>query len=252
MLIVQERENIKKLGSLGKTYWRDAYYSVTEENAKNYIKERILKQGKKADDFRIIKDYVLCKTVIEFINPNKEAEEEPEEKVETEPAEPIPKNEVGVSPEQREHKTIPTSFMPGPEKKVKEKIKDKEKTKTLEMDAELKKKIEKIKRNRVPQYYSEDELKLIYLELSCNLGRWAMPKDFEEADRSVYPHWNTIYYHLGSYRNVIDLVIFNLKKDPLPEEYRKIIDKNFGKQATGMYVIERLTDGRLAFEKKDR
>lgn len=91
--------------------------------------------------------------------------------------------------------------------------------------------------------FPEEELKLAFFRLSCELGRWAKTIDFDTADREKYPSWNTFRNHLGSVRNVIDKIIFELKREEMKTEYRELINKHFRPEITGRQVIEKLTAG---------
>lgn len=92
----------------------------------------------------------------------------------------------------------------------------------------------------------EEELKLAFFRLSCELGRWAKIMDFDEADRSRYPSWMPYRQNFGGITNVTNLVCFELKREELKPEYRALIDEYFGKEVSGQQVIEKLTAGRKA------
>lgn len=80
---------------------------------------------------------------------------------------------------------------------------------------------------------------MAYFKRSCELGRWAKTIEFDDVEG--YPIWNTINNRLGSKSNVIDMVCYDLKKDKMPKEYRKIIKKHFGKEHTGVFIIQMLS-----------
>lgn len=92
--------------------------------------------------------------------------------------------------------------------------------------------------------YTDEELKLLYFERSCELGYWAKTNDFDaERNKDKYPSWFSFHYRLGSKSNVIDMIVHELKKEPVPEKYQEIIDKHYGPNHTGVYVIKKLADG---------
>lgn len=91
--------------------------------------------------------------------------------------------------------------------------------------------------------FPEEELKLAFFRLSCELGRWAKIMDFDEADRSRYPSWTPYRQNFGGITNVTNLVCFELKREELKPEYRALIDEYFGKEVSGQQVIEKLTAG---------
>lgn len=101
----------------------------------------------------------------------------------------------------------------------------------------------KIEETKKAKGFPEEELKLAFFRLSCELGRWAKAIDFDTADREKYPSWNTFRNHLGSIRNVIDEIIFELKREEMKTEYRELINKHFRPEITGRQVIEKLTAG---------
>lgn len=102
----------------------------------------------------------------------------------------------------------------------------------------------KTKKSR--QTYSDEELKLLYFERSCELGHWAKTAEFDDVDRNKYPTWFTYQNRMGSKSNIIDMICFDLRKEKLPPGYREIIDQYFtsGKERhSGVYVIKKLTVG---------
>lgn len=101
----------------------------------------------------------------------------------------------------------------------------------------------KIEETKKAKGFSEEELKLAFFRLSCELGRWAKTTDFKDADRNKYPTWNTFRGNLGSIGNVINLVCFELKREEMKTEYRELINKHFRPEITGRQVIEKLTAG---------
>lgn len=84
--------------------------------------------------------------------------------------------------------------------------------------------------------YTEEDLKFLYFKRSCELMRWAKSTDF--FDTKEYPTWTTFNNYLGNITNVKDLVVRELKKEPVPRAYRELIDKYFGKYASGLKVLE--------------
>lgn len=240
MIIVQEKQKKKK--PFSKSLWTDIYFK-SEEEAKDYIRENI-KKGKNVEDFRLITKYYKCRTDVEFVAVGKEEK-------------PTSKKPGSVTP--------PLSTPPSPRK-----VKDREKTEAerfaeaamniakmgLEVKETFKKKTpatelpEEVKEViPIPKNYTEDELKLLFFKCSCQQGRWAKTNDFDNADRKEYPSWNTFRYHLGSVGNVINHIVFELKREEIKPEYQKIIDKYF-KGYTGEQVIKKLTDGRKAEERR--
>lgn len=85
--------------------------------------------------------------------------------------------------------------------------------------------------------YTEEELKLLYFKRSCELTRWAKSTDFFDAEG--YPTWTTFNNYLGNITNVKDLVVRELKKDPVPRAYRELIDKYFDRYTSGLKVLEK-------------
>lgn len=84
--------------------------------------------------------------------------------------------------------------------------------------------------------YTEEDLKLLYFKRSCELMRWAKSTDFFDAEG--YPTWTTFNNYLGNITNVKDLVVRELKKEPVPRVYREIIDKYFDRYTSGLKVLE--------------
>ena len=107
----------------------------------------------------------------------------------------------------------------------------------------------KIEETKKAKGFPEEELKLAFFRLSCQQGRWAKTIDFDTADREKYPSWNTFRNHLGSIGNVIDMIIFELKREPILPAYQEIIDE-FYKGQTGQQIIDLLTEGRKAEERR--
>lgn len=101
----------------------------------------------------------------------------------------------------------------------------------------------KIKETKKAKGFSEEELKLAFFRLSCELGRWAKTTDFNDADRSRYPSWMPYRQNFGGITNVTNLVCFELKREELKPEYRALINEYFGKEVSGQQVIEKLTAG---------
>ena len=85
--------------------------------------------------------------------------------------------------------------------------------------------------------YTEEDLKLLYFKRSCELMRWAKSTDFSDA--KGYPTWTTFNNYLGNISNVKDLVVRELKKDPVPRAYRELIDKYFDRYTSGLKVLEK-------------
>lgn len=84
--------------------------------------------------------------------------------------------------------------------------------------------------------YTEEDLKLLYFKRSCELMRWAKSTDFFDA--KGYPTWTTFNNYLGNITNVKDLVVRELKKEPVPRVYRELIDKYFDRYTSGLKVLE--------------
>lgn len=84
--------------------------------------------------------------------------------------------------------------------------------------------------------YTEEDLKLLYFKRSCELMRWAKSTDFFDAEG--YPTWTTFNNYLGNITNVKDLVVRELKKEPVPRVYRELIDKYFDRYTSGLKVLE--------------
>ena len=85
-------------------------------------------------------------------------------------------------------------------------------------------------------FYTEEKLKLLYFKRSCELMRWAKSTDF--FDEEGYPTWTTFNNYLGNISNVKDLVVRELKKEPVPRVYRELIDKYFDRYTSGLKVLE--------------
>ncbi|MCG8514533.1 MAG: hypothetical protein MI740_10355 [Halanaerobiales bacterium] len=95
------------------------------------------------------------------------------------------------------------------------------------------------------QVYTDEQLKLLYFERSCQLNRWARTRDFSASAGDKFPTWATFRSRLGSISNVKDMVAHELRKDPISLKYREIIDQYYtnGKERhTGVYVIKRLNE----------
>ena len=90
--------------------------------------------------------------------------------------------------------------------------------------------------------YTEEELKLLYFKRSCELMRWAKSTDF--FDTKEYPTWTTFNNYLGNITNVKDLVVRELKKEPVPRAYRELIDKYFDRYTSGLKVLEEFKERR--------
>ena len=190
-----------KINWFSKDLWVDVYSCKTEEEAKEYIQKKV-QMGRPAEEFRIITGFIKCKTKAVFINETEKSAQFIETKKPNKDDNPIINTETGTLP-------VEIKF-----------IKTHDDTKSTP------------KRKGYP----EEELKLLYFKRSCELTRWAKSTDFFDAEG--YPTWTTFNNYLGNISNVKDLVVRELKKDPVPWAYRELIDKHFGKYTSGLKVLE--------------
>lgn len=229
MLIVQERQ--KKKGILSKITWIDVFNCKTTQEAKEYIKKEFLKKNKKAESFRVITSFVRCKTKVEF-----DEDLAPE----------VIKNKSdNTMPECKAPDSKETPATVDKTTKPFENVK-KEVQKTVVNKKEIAQKPKKSKKiNRAPKNLTEDDLKLLFFERSCELKRWAKTLDFENnVNRDKYPCWATFNQHIGSIGNIIDMIFFELKKEPVSLRYQELINKYFGEDLAGICVIKKLAAGR--------